>query len=143
LLTAVRLSNRSSCSRRVVFGVADQIRVVDSRKDALFSPGRLVAYLVERAPARALFVFRTASSPRAASTILGVSATVDLVLVASTARAVRKASTTLRLLARTRRDVDTLSDAFWLRLADLVSARRSSPILPHVAELLRLERKRA
>ncbi len=130
-------------SRRVVFGDADQVRVVDGRKDALFSPGRLVAYLVDRAPARALFLFRTALVPRAPSTILGVSAAVDLVLVASTARAVRKACTTLRFFARTGRDVDALSDTFWCRLADLVRSRRTSRILLHVTELLRDERSPA
>jgi len=64
-------------------------------------------------------------------------------LVASTARAVRKATATLRFLARTRGpDVDALSDRFWFRLGDFVVARRSSRILPHVTELLRAEHTR-
>lgn len=143
MLTTVSLSDGASTRRRVVFGDPDDVRIVDRRKDALFSPGRLVAYLVERAPARALFIFRTATVARAASSIVGVVPAVDLVLVASTARAVRKATTALRFLARTRGpDVDALSDRFWLRLADFVVARRSSRILPHVTELLRSEHTR-
>jgi hypothetical protein len=140
-MTTVRLSDEIFARRRVVFGDPDDVRVLDHREDALFSPGRPVAYLVERAPARALFIFRTATVPKAGSTIVGVSPAVDLVLVASTARALHKAKTALRFLARVRDlDVDALSDTFWLRLADFVVTRQSSRILPQVTELLRAER---
>jgi len=85
LLTTVCLSDGASTRRRVVFGDPDDVRILDRRKDALFSPGRLVAYLVEREPARALFIFRTATVARAASSIVGVTPAVDLVLVSRAA----------------------------------------------------------
>jgi hypothetical protein len=140
LLTAVRLSEGPSTSRRLVLGEPDDLQVVGHHKNALFSPGRVVAYLVVRARARVLFLFRTSPRPAVASTIVGVSHAVDILVVASTARAVRKASAALRLLARVRGlDVDALSDAFWLRLADSVVARRASRLSARVMDLLRSE----
>jgi hypothetical protein len=140
LLAAVRLSDEPPARRTILVGKPDDRRIIDGRTDALFAPGRLVAYLVERVPARALFIFRTASVHRGTTTIIGVSPDVHLLLVAATARAVRKARTALRVLVGTPDvDLDTLSDAFWLRLVDFVVARRSARIVPHVTELLRAE----
>lgn len=144
MLTVVRLSHCSSMRRQLVFGEPSEVRPGDRHREAVIPAGRLVAYLVERNPARALFVFRTSRAVDGMmATIAGVSPGVDLLLTASTARAVRKVMNALRFLRRQLgAGVDELSDLFWLRFADFVSGRRSTHVLSHVADLLRAERTR-
>ena len=147
-LTAVRLENDAPMRRRLVFGRPDPLAALDEPRPpleelALFGPGRIVGYLVDRPPAHALFLFRT-TARRAPTKISGVSPAVHLLLVAATTRAVTKASTALRYLSRrSDLDPDLLSDGFWLRLADFLLRSGSRRILPHVVELLRRERRRA
>jgi hypothetical protein len=139
-LTAIRLDNDSPTRRRLLFGRPDP-RAAALEEHALFGPGRIVGYLVDRPPAHALFLFRTAAA-RAPTKISGVSSAVHLLLVAATTRAVTKASTALRYLSRrSDLDPDLLSDGFWLRLADFLLRSGSRRILPHVEEMLRRERR--
>jgi hypothetical protein len=141
MLTVVRLSDDSSLRRRIVFGEPTELRSAGRHREALVPPSRLVAYLVERDRARALFVFRTApSGDGVTSTIAGVSPGVNLLLLASTSRAVRKAMNALRFLRRQLGPrVNELSDLFWLRFADFACGRRATHVLAHVADLLRAE----
>jgi hypothetical protein len=142
MLTVVRLSDDPAMKRRLVFGEPTDLRPAGRQREAVIPAGRLVAYLVERDRARALFVFRTSPAVDGLmSTIAGVSPGVNLLLTASTARAVRKAMNALRFLRRQLgAGVDELSDLFWLRFADFACGRRSTHVLAHVADLLRAER---
>ena len=101
MLTVVRLSDDPAMKRRLVFGEPAALRPAGRQREAVIPAGRLVAYLVERDRARALFVFRTSPAVDGLmATIAGVSPGVNLLLTASTARAVRKAMNALRFLRR-------------------------------------------
>jgi hypothetical protein len=140
-LTVVRLHEVLGTRRRLVFGQAENQRPADGDATALFLPGRLVAYLVDRRPRRALYVFRTGSGREATTWVAGVSVPVDLFFVAATARSVKKAVSAFRCLGRRcgPAGIDALSDSFWLRLADFIVARRGLRIVPFVRDLLRRE----
>jgi hypothetical protein len=125
------------CGCSIAFGQMATLGSQQRPSRALFRPGQVVAYLVEQAPRRALYLFRVGAGAGATTRLPGVSSRVTLFAVARTARTVAKARTVLRYLARRRGagGVDTLPEGFWLRVADLIDRRRYD-IVPMAAALL-------
>lgn len=128
--------------RAIAFG--DALRQDSSGRGsvALFGPGQIVAYVVERSRWRSVYVFRTAGATPASTRIDGVSVPVDLFFVCSTARAARKALVALRALAGRigPAQIQSLSDLFWMRLSAAIFARGTRRIVPQLASLLHRER---
>ena len=141
--TSIRLGDQGRTRRRLVYGVVTKrYQLDDGGHQALLPPDRLAAYLVARDRVRALFFFRTGPDSLATTTISGVHPSVRLLFVASTSRAVTKATNSLRYLARLGTvDVESLPDGFWLRIADFVVRPRPRHILPEVDALLRQQRR--
>jgi hypothetical protein len=135
-VTAVQLRTRPAVCT-VTFGTYSQLQVTERGRFAIFGPRKIVAYLVQAAPYRALYLFRTTPPPDTAQRLRGVSAPVDLLYVADTRRRVDKTMAALRFLKGEIGEaaIDTLPDIFWLRLADSID-RRGGEIVYYVRSLL-------
>ena len=119
------------------FGTPDALREAEGRTHALYSHGRVVAYLARQERAQALYVFKTAIQPRASDRLRHVSQPVRLLYVANTRRTTSKTTVALNVLKKRLGDagVDALPDIFWLRLADFIE-RRGKRIAGYVTALL-------
>jgi hypothetical protein len=135
-LTAVHLRTKPAVCT-VSFGTYSEVRVTERGRFAIFGPRKIVAYLVQVAPYRALYLFRTTPPPDTAQRLRGVSAPVDLVYVAGTRRTADKTMAALRFLKEEIGEtaIDALPDIFWLRLADSIE-RRGGEIVYYVRSLL-------
>jgi hypothetical protein len=121
----------------VAYGTPDDERDAQGRRQALYRPGRLVAYLARNPPTQALYLFKTAGDPGGTDRLRHVSHPVRLLYVANTSRTAGKAATALRVLRKRIGDagIDALPDIFWLRLADFIE-RRGKKIAGYVTALL-------
>lgn len=127
--------------RGLAFGEPVRVAETSAGLVASFAPGTVVAYVVEHRPRGAVFVFRTAGSSPGTTTVDGVSSSVDLFFVCSTARTVRKAAVALRALSRrvAHSEAQRLSDLFWIRLGAAVATRDTLRVVPQLTSLLRRE----
>jgi hypothetical protein len=134
--TAVHLRTKPAVCT-VSFGTYSEVRVTERARFAIFGPRKIVAYLVQVAPYRALYVFRTTPPTGTAERLRGVSAPVDLLYVANTRRTADKTMAALRFLKEEIGEaaIDALPDIFWLRLADSIE-RRGGEIVYYVRSLL-------
>jgi hypothetical protein len=134
LLTAVRLHSDEGFSATVVHGQPDR----GIANVALFSPGRLVAYMLATPIWTRVYVFRTLAKPGAThSRIPGVAPRVDLLLDTRTRAAAARIRNMFRYFARNGRPPESLSETFWLRLGVLLGGRLRRG--PHLPSLLRHE----
>lgn len=127
MFTAAQLLSGSEPTSRLLHGEPVEISQGVRGPIAIFPPGRLVAYLLERPRHVRLFLFRTCLD-RAThlSEIPGVHPAVNLLLVARRRPTVKKVSKVFGLLTKHSGDIDELSDRFWLRVAGVISRR--SPV---------------
>lgn len=129
--TAVHLRESADLTCRLLYGKPDRVVGAASGDVALFGPHRLVAYLIERPAAVRLFVFRTAPVHRVSS-VPGVRPEVDLLVAARTRGQVARVRNLLLWLTKQKREPESLSDAFWIRVAGVVAGRilASRRVLP-------------
>jgi hypothetical protein len=130
-LTAVQLRASDELTCRLVYGTPAKVVAGAVGEVALFESGRLVAYLVERPNAARLFVFRTAPRERVSS-VPGVHPEVDLLLATRTRGQTARVRNLFLWLTKHDREPESLSQAFWIRVAGVVAGRvrASSRVLP-------------
>lgn len=127
-LTAVQLSAAPELSIALRFGVPLRLEAGSRGPIAIFLPDSVVALSVTRGRDFCLFLFRTASPQAVGGTrIAGVQPAVRLFLATSRRTIARRTGNLLSWLAKTDRDPDQLSDAFWARAAAAVEVRRRAP----------------
>jgi hypothetical protein len=136
-LTAVQLRQDQDLVCRVVHGQPAESVGGGQGPIALYPPGRLVAYQVDSRFSTRLYVFRTLAAPSpAAALVPGVHPAVDLLLETRTPGATAKACNLFSFVSKKGYEVDTISDAFWLRVAGVLAGRRRgrTPRLPALLE---------
>jgi hypothetical protein len=140
-LTAVQLREEPELLCRLVHGRTVSTTAGAQGPIALFSPGQLVAYLVETARSTRLYVFRTLAATTAdAAAVPGVHPPVDLLLETRTRGATAKARNLFAFVSNNGYEVDSISDPFWLRVAGVLGGRRPGRA-PRLPALLARERR--
>jgi hypothetical protein len=138
MLTAVQLRDDRVLLCQLVHGTPANTKAGEHGPIALFSPGQLVAYLVESHLSTRLYVFRTMLTGHHSdgAVVPGVQPAVDLLLETRTRRSTARARNLFAFFSKNRYEVQTISDAFWLRVAGILAGRRPgrAPRLPALLE---------
>jgi len=127
--TAVQELSEPTLACRVAFGTPERSVAGARGTIALFSPGSMVAYLIDNRGKFAFFVFRTLPERQmVGARIEGVEPHVDLILATKRRRVARRALTLLGWVARTHAHEESVPDAFWIRAACIIGDRRSGAL---------------
>lgn len=111
---------------KLCHGAARQVVPVRNGNVALLPGGELAAYLIEHAGAHRLFVFRTVEHSAAAGVVHvpGVWPSVHLLASFDRPGRIDRVERLFRYLAGQKWSASALSDAFWLRVSQVLSGRR-------------------
>jgi len=123
--TAVQLRTTAPTLAGIPFGSSDTTVLGARGPIAVFDPGRIVGYQVEHGRTQRLYVFRTAAGPGPdLSDVPGVHPAVNLLMLVRHRTAARRVGKVFAALSTTGHVPDAIPDAFWIRLAGLVTRRR-------------------
>jgi hypothetical protein len=123
-LTAVQLLGDEDIENRIIHGAPTGIVRGRQGPIAFFAAHVLVASLLETAAGTRVFIFRTLFEGSRGSYVPGVFPSVQLLAEARTKGAAALIRNLLLWVPKHGHDIDRLSDAFWLRVSNVVADRR-------------------
>jgi hypothetical protein len=139
MMTAVGLRSDGQVDCRVLVGVPERTRP----NVALFSPGKLVVYMLETARRPSIFVFRTRDRGGVnAAAVPSVQPGVDLLMQTHSRVGVSRVRNMLLFLEKGTLPPEKLSDEFWSRLGVVLLGRLRGSFDSYLMDLLAHENRR-